>query len=294
MNYEDEDYVRYFTRDTVSWMALGWEGQAVLALMLHGKFDRSGVFDCDGHTPSHAVTLVTRMPEAVVEAGLGRLFKSKTWVHRDGKIVWPKFVEAQNCRRSDKARQRESRENRRREALGHEVTDRDQPSQPVTRGHTESQPVTPSLAEQSRAEDPPTPLSAVTETAPRDRFAESLSGGLPRQRADVRELHSVWAETFKRDGSTLGLGWANGDAEILAARIDASGLADCLLVCRFAPNDGKVSGRTDEHKDPHESIRYIFGNDETFSRILRDAKREAEKKSGISPTEKIRRASELR
>lgn len=150
MNYEDEEYVRYYVRDTVSWRALGWEGQTVLALLLHGKFDRSGVFDCDGHDPSQAVTLVTGLPESVTSVGLERLLKVHTLVLRDGKIVWPKYVHAQGCRRSDKARQRESRDKRRGDALGENVTD-------VTSGHTESQPVTLSRAEQSRAEDPPKP-----------------------------------------------------------------------------------------------------------------------------------------
>lgn len=150
MNYEDEDYVRYYTRDTVSWRALGWEGQTVLALMLHGKFDRAGVFDCDGHDPSQAVTLVTGVPEHVTTVGLERLLKSRTWVLRDGKLVWPKFVHAQSCRRSDRARQRESRDKRRGDALGENVTD-------VTSSHSESQPVTPSLAKPSLAEDPPKP-----------------------------------------------------------------------------------------------------------------------------------------
>lgn len=129
MNHEDEPYVRFYTRDTVSWCALPWEAQTVLALMLHGKFDRSGVFDCDGHTPSHAVTLVTRLPAAVVEVGLARLLETGTWVLRDGLVVWPKYVHAQTCRRNDRLRQKESRDNRRLDALG-------EPSPRVTSRHT--------------------------------------------------------------------------------------------------------------------------------------------------------------
>lgn len=288
MNYEDEDYVRFYTRDTVSWMALGWEGQAVLSLMLHGKFDRAGVFDCDGHTASHAVTLVTRLPEEVAAAGLKRLLDSKTWVHRDGKIIWPKFIEAQTCRRSDRVRQRESRENRKKEALGQPVTAGDI-------GHTEShasQSVTPSRAEPSRAEDPPTPLPPVT-PKPADPMADSMRGTGPAARADVQELHADWRESFGRTGAKLRVGWGSDDAKILADCIDAHGLDDCKLVAKHAPSDGMVSGRTDEHKQPHESIRYIFGTEETFSRILRDAKK-SERKPGLSAIEKIEAAGELR
>lgn len=283
MNYEDEDYVRYFTRDTVSWMALGWEGQAVLALMLHGKFDRSGVFDCDGHTPSHAVTLITRMPADVVEAGLKRLLDSKTWIHREGKLVWPKFVHAQGCRRSDRVRQRESREKRRLDALGQDVTPGDESTPAVTPSHTESQvsqPVTLSLAEPSRAEDPPTPLP-VSQPVPAngrrktDNFATSMTRP-NRDRSDVLELFDDWKAEFGFPEAKLCVGIWNADADTLAHNIDAHGLEACKLVLKYAKTDGKVSGRTDEKREKHESINYIFENQNTFQRILRAA-REAEK-----------------
>ena len=151
MNYEDEEYVRYYTRETVGWKALGWEGQAVLALMLHGKFDRSGVFDCDGHDPSHAVTLVTGAPIEVTAVGLKRLTDCGAWVIVGGRIVWPKYVHAQSCRRTDKARQRESRDKRRVDALNPTVTNSDDPSHAVTGGHKLS---LLAEAEQSRAEKP--------------------------------------------------------------------------------------------------------------------------------------------
>lgn len=287
MNYEDEEYVRYFTRDTISWLELGWEGQAVLALMLHGKFDRSGVFDCGRHTPSHAVALVTRMPEPIVEAGMKSLLDSGTWIYRDGKIVWPNFVHAQTCRRSDRARQRESREKRRSDALGQEPTRGDEPSQPVTRGHTESQPVTLSRAEQSRAEDPPTPLAPVT-GKPRDRFGESFRRS-PRDREDVLALFDDWKSLFGFPEARLCVGIWNADAETLAEAIDAYGLQVCRLVLKHAPNDGKVSGRDDERKEKHESIAYIFGNQNAFQRILRDA-RAAEGRTGKTVAERMAEA----
>jgi hypothetical protein len=232
VNYEDEDYVRFYTRDTVSWIGLGWEGQTVLSLMLHGKFDRAGVFDCDGHDPSHAVTLVTRIPEEVVKIGLERLVASGAWVLRDGKIVWPKFVHAQNCRRSDKARQRESREKRRSDALG---DTRDQPSQPVTKppesvtpGDERSQPVTPSLAEQSRAEIPLTPLSedrppaTAAKTKPSDPMGDSLRGNSPEQRADVHEAHEAFKLATGQPNLKFRAPYDEG-AKAIATSIDVDG-----------------------------------------------------------------------
>jgi hypothetical protein len=109
----------------------------------------------------------------------------------------------------------------------------------------------------------------------------------------VRELHAEWAKAFGRTGAKLRIGWGGDDPKILADCIDAHGLEDCKLVARCAPSDGMVSGRDDEKKKPHESIRYIFGNEETFSRILRDA-RKRETPATLTPAEKIRRMGELK
>jgi 5-methylcytosine-specific restriction endonuclease McrA len=111
LNYEDEDYVRFYTRDTVSWMALGWEGQAVLSLMLHGKFDRSGVFECDSHDYEDAVSLVTGLPVAVARAGLAALTRADVWICAPGAIVWPTYVRAQYCRHCSDRGTKWSRDN---------------------------------------------------------------------------------------------------------------------------------------------------------------------------------------
>ena len=147
----------------------------MLSLMLHGKFDRAGVFDCDGHEPAEAISIVTRIPLEVVATGLPRIFRTGTWVHRDGKIVWPKYVHGQNCKRSDRLRQAESRDRRRMEALGMLPLFGDEPTSESAEGNLEenpesagasngaSQPVTeshPSLAEPSLAE--PSVLVATT------------------------------------------------------------------------------------------------------------------------------------
>lgn len=271
MNYEDEDYVRFYTRDTVSWRALGWEGQAVLALMLHGKFDRSGVFDCDGHDPSHAVTIVTGLPVDVTVTGLKRLLDSKTWVERDGKLVWPNFVHAQTCRRSDKARQRESREKRRAEALGHSVTSRDGESQAVTAEPSKVTNVSLSLAEQSRAEDPPTPLGPVTDGQRRqDPFADSLTGNTPERRLDVAQVHERWRETVGKPRHRFRAPFDEG-AKAIAVAIDADGLESCLIVAGFCMHDGMVNGKLDDKRQKHDSLEYIFGKSHVFHRILEAA-----------------------
>ena len=37
VDFSDESYVRLYTRDTVSWLRLGWEAQALLCLLLRQR-----------------------------------------------------------------------------------------------------------------------------------------------------------------------------------------------------------------------------------------------------------------
>lgn len=130
-------------------------------------------------------------------------------------------------------------------------------------------PLKPTLEE----EDPPTPL--------RDPLGESLSGTNPRSRADVLAIFDAWKLEFGFPEAKLGLGAWNSDAQTLAECLDAHGPEVCALVLRHAAADGMVSGRDDERRVKHESVRYIFGNHDAFNRILRAA-RAAERDKGGS------------
>jgi hypothetical protein len=146
----------------------------------------------------------------------------------------------------------------------------------------------------------PTPVRAGTEpeTKP-DRTratgehrsmsaAEIMSGG-PAARLDVQELHEAYKLHMKLPHRRFRGGF-DVDAKILAECIEAHGLADCLLVAKHASDDGMVSGRDDERKVPHPKISYIFGNEDTFSRILAAARR-AHVTGGMSVREKMERAA---
>lgn len=176
MNFADEEYVRFYTRDTTTWKMMKWQAKCVMALMLKGKFDRSGVFDSGGHTMSHAVTAVIDLPLEVVEVGLAHILELGIWVQNGHLLVWPNYVEAQTCRRSDRARQQESRRNRATEAAATGVTN-------VTDGHTASQPVTQSRAEQSNT----------------DRSNTSSSGGASLDKSQLGDsVRQVW-EFWRND-----------------------------------------------------------------------------------------------
>ena len=115
-------------------------------------------------------------------------------------------------------------------------------------------------------EDPPTPAE-VTGARRRDPMM------LSRDRLDVRELFEGWKQTFGYPKAKLDVGPYSADADTIAECVDAYGMPDCRLVLKHAPNDGMVSGRDDETKQRHNSIRYIFGNQNAFNRILREAQR---------------------
>jgi hypothetical protein len=123
----------------------------------------------------------------------------------------------------------------------------------------------------------------------RDSFS---AGSAPAARPDVQRVHEAWKLAFGRSGAVF-RGPFDEDAYTISGAIDAHGEADCLLVAKHAPEDGMVSGRDDKNSVKHPSIRYIFGNEETFSRILSQVhEREAKKLAAGAPRASSRRPEE--
>jgi hypothetical protein len=98
-----------------------------------------------------------------------------------------------------------------------------------------------------------------------------MTGNVPGVRPDVLELHAAWKSSL---GMPHVLRHSNCDeANFLLDSIKAHGLSDCLLVAKYAPSDGMVNGTLDEQKVGHPTIKYIFGNEDTFCRILANARK---------------------
>ncbi len=138
MDFSDESYVRLYVRDTKTWLRLGFEGQCVLMFLLR-KLDRAGVLD-GMDEPESDVALVTGVWLDIVRVGLARLLEFKVFEHVGNRLIMPNYIAAQTAIRSDRARQRDSREKRSAEARA--VTPRDEMSHAVTGGHAPSHPVT--------------------------------------------------------------------------------------------------------------------------------------------------------
>lgn len=98
MNWIDEDFIKLYTRDTVTWKLLPWQGKALLPLLLR-KLDRAGVADVDGaNSPSEAAQAVAELvdlPEEVVRPGLEALIKRGVLQLASGRLVAPNFIKAQ-------------------------------------------------------------------------------------------------------------------------------------------------------------------------------------------------------
>jgi hypothetical protein len=148
------------------------------------------------------------------------------------------------------------------------------------RTHTRVRPSPAQPSPASRGEDPHTPK-------PTDPLADQLHGKAPHQRADVLRVHAEFKRVFGLTGHKF-RGYGDLDAVAVAEAIDLHGEPTCMRVLEFAPRDGMVSGRDDEKRVKHESLRYIFGNAQAFARILRSAD-EAQSQTGESTVSRIAR-----
>lgn len=137
LDYANERFVLLYTRDTTTWKLLDWEARAVLMFLLR-KVDRAGVIDV-GEDGIEGLAAVIEVPIAVVERAMPKLVARLTVTSTGSAFVLPNFIDAQECSRSDKQRQRDSRERRRAVALSRNVTGE---SRNVTDGHERSHAVT--------------------------------------------------------------------------------------------------------------------------------------------------------
>lgn len=219
--------------------------------------------------------------KALVEVGLLKRTDEKAPIEMHDYLQWSSSRE-EVLERRGKARERKARS--RRDTTRDEQRDTHGDSAktnsvvtPVVTNPRGRDPL-PSPPNHSGREDPPTPV--LPEPVPAngrrktDNFITSMTRPA-RDRPDVLELFDDWKLEFGFVEAKLCVGLFSADADTLARNIDAHGMDACKLVLKYAKRDGKVSGRTDENKEKHESINYIFENQNTFMRILRAA-REAE------------------
>lgn len=215
MRFDDERYVRLYTRDTATWKKLTFGARSIFCLLLR-VVDRAGILDVGEDAASSVAALIEAPPELVSRC-LPELESHFVVTIRDGVLVIPRFIEAQECAKSDRLRALEYRERRRdavtkRDVLGASVTARHTPSQ----GVTPSGPVqVPSGQVRSREENSEEIASAPMAARPRARRGSEKSP-LPFRAIDAcREVASQAPTRFVQgftdhDLSALGVGILRG------------------------------------------------------------------------------------
>lgn len=151
MDWSNEPYVRLYTRETTDDVELSWDAISLWRALLT-KFDRSGLMEARNGWTSIAKA-VRCDPKMAEDAGAELIRDGRVRIVQGG-IFAPNFVAAQTASKSDKVRQRESRDRRRAtaESWNANVDSNSnqgvtaEVSQPVTTAHEQSQNVTLCLA----------------------------------------------------------------------------------------------------------------------------------------------------
>jgi hypothetical protein len=174
VRWEDEAYVKVYTRDTPEFLLLSWQARCLFFELIR-KVDRAGVLAV-GKLGLKGVAVILRAPWEELKAPLEELVAAERIVFNAdaGTVLLPSHIEAQSATQSDAARKRKSRDSARTRAsqpVGGsnpdegEVTDRDRSSRDVTDGHESGPLVTKSHAvsqvvtkEEKRIEEIRSPL----------------------------------------------------------------------------------------------------------------------------------------
>lgn len=192
MNYGDERWVKLYTRDTASWLLMGWEAQAVL-MQLMRRVDRAGVLNTAGD-PVGFISLLCRMPKEIVQIGYQKLVEMDTVSESENAIVLVNFLEAQENKTSDAEKQRRRRE--RRESAVKVLKTQESVSPDVTACHRVSPAVTTRL-------DVTSLDYTKQEKTPLSDFGNPTAVGGEKKQTPANEVFEFWKETFGKNAKTI-------------------------------------------------------------------------------------------
>ncbi len=215
MDWGNERYIRWYTRNTPEWCVLPWQTRGLWGLILR-ELNRAGILELGKLGVVEAIAVAVRADKEEIAPHVQRLLDDGCLIHRDDLrlVVAPNFVEAQEATQSDKSRAKSSRERARDIALakarGLDVTAR-VPMGPVSRNVTAP---SQSVTHASRNVMPPsrnvTPTSRPhRSTVENDRGGqngvssanelEPLDEGIPDDLGEA-EVTNRDADVTKRDG----------------------------------------------------------------------------------------------
>lgn len=249
MDWCNEHYVRIYTRDTTTWLRLGWHGQCVL-MQLARKFDLAGVLDIGELPPWEACVLHTRAPEEIAREAIDLLLHFGVIEHVGTSLLMPNYIAANEASKSDRQRQKESRE-RRRARLSRDAIEASRDDTPPGDRRTDrSRIVTP-----AESQNDPVESRNVTEGQAASRNVTGATGFVTDPSQPVTTCHPHTSAVH-----TSALQRTDGDGVIgrvgkLAAAWDRSGglsvgASDRMRIERVLPLLDRLAG---EHKaDPVE------------------------------------------
>ena len=111
MRWEDERYVRIYTRDTGDMILMGWEARALFYEIIR-KADRAGILDL-GKAGKSCLGDFLHMPQDVVDRLLPILVENEMIVETPTALIVRNYIDAQEAVSTPASRQRYSREYRR-------------------------------------------------------------------------------------------------------------------------------------------------------------------------------------
>lgn len=211
MRWEDERYVRLYTRNTPEWSSLSWRARGLFGLIMR-EVDRAGILEL-GKLGAKGVAVAVRAPWVEVEGPLSELLDDGC-VRVDQVrqcLFMPNFMEAQECAQSDVARKRASREKARAvfgvtsgsaAELAMSVKNRDHmTSQNVTESHVESHAVTNGHVRSLLTKPTlPEPNQDTEIHVAEDRDGEASEG---KSGAKVRAVFAAWVDA-RREHHRIG------------------------------------------------------------------------------------------
>lgn len=108
MNWSDERYVKFYVRDTLTWLSLPFEARAVLALMMR-KVDGAGVLETGTFDPVVALAMQIVAPVDFVRVGLTALMAAETVEKVANGLLLTNFVDAQEATKTETQKKRDQR-----------------------------------------------------------------------------------------------------------------------------------------------------------------------------------------
>lgn len=101
MDWSDEHYVKLYTRDTATWASWPWQARAIFPLLLR-KLTGAGLLAAGRLELTRAVAVMISVPEEVVAPAIAALLADGTVEQVGGGLLVPRFLEAQEARKTDK------------------------------------------------------------------------------------------------------------------------------------------------------------------------------------------------